>query len=619
MPAIANQVRAEGVERIAIVSDEPRQIRPTRAGTPRCRQLSPPRTTCDALQRELREISGVTVLIYDQTCATAKAPARRRRGLLEDPDRFAVINELVCEALRRLLGRIELPVGRPEGNAVRPQAANRPEQLQQGLLVPERLLSSFVTVEGGKPARLRDDARPPYPEQRIHALPQPALPATGDSYDLLVTGVGGTGVITVGALITMAAHVEGKGASVLDFTGFAQKFGPVLSYIRLADTETDLNQVRIGAQQADALIGCDLVVSSSPKASSTYRPGHTRVAVNTAEMSTADFVQHRDANLKAAERIDAIRAVVGRDNLHAIAANELADRLLGNTIYANVLMLGAAWQHGLVPVSLAALLRAIELNGVDVERNHQAFHYGRLVAAAPAFVAGLVEPPAAESAAQESPEDALERRRAFLVDYPGRQARATLHRPGRARAVRGSGAGGGRRPAADGRRNACLVQDTGLQGRVRGGPTAHRHRFPGAVAARLRRAGRRSRFHLAPPVLNGKRDARGRPLKKEFGAWIIPAFRLLAKLRVLRGTRLDLFGMTAERRMERALIREFEDTVDRLLPLLTRDNVGHAADIVRLFLEVRGYGPVKEEAVASVRQRLEDELSTFGAPRQQAA
>ena len=205
---------------------------------------------------------------------------------------------------------------------------------------------------------------------------------------MLVTGVGGTGVITVGALITMAAHLEGRGTSVLDFTGFAQKFGPVLSYIRFANNPSELNQVRIDNQQADALIGCDLVVSSSPAASRTYRKGHTRAVINTTEMSTADFVRFRDASLNAASRVAAIAAVTGKENLSTVAANDLAEALLGNTIYANVLMVGFSWQKGLIPVSRDALLRAIELNAVDVEQNREAFNWGRIAAADPEYLAG---------------------------------------------------------------------------------------------------------------------------------------------------------------------------------------------------------------------------------------
>ncbi|HEX6260610.1 MAG TPA: indolepyruvate ferredoxin oxidoreductase family protein, partial [Woeseiaceae bacterium] len=382
---VAHSVRAEGVQRIALVSDQPENFRI--ADFPPGTTISH-RRDMDAIQRELRDIPGVTVLIYAQTCATEKR-RQRKRGLLEDPKKFAVINDLVCEGCgdcsveSNCLSVVpkETPFGRKR--QIDQNSCNKDFSCVNGFC------PSFITVEGGDGAASTGEKRT-FPYEKLDALAEPELPEAGDGYDLLVTGVGGTGVITIGAVITMAAHLQSKGASVLDFTGFAQKFGPVLSYIRLADRPAQLNQVRIDTERADALIGCDLVVSSSPKASGTYRAGHTRAVLNTAEMSTADFVRYRDANLKAAERVAAIERVVGRDNLATLPANQLAARLLGNTIYANVLMLGFAWQKGLVPVSLAALLRAIELNGVDVEKNRQAFGWGRIAAADRPYVMAMM-------------------------------------------------------------------------------------------------------------------------------------------------------------------------------------------------------------------------------------
>ena len=239
---------------------------------------------------------------------------------------------------------------------------------------------SFVTVEGNIQRPVAANRF----EEQMHtlaaALPDPEIPEIDSCYDVLVTGVGGTGVITVGALITMAAHLERKGASELDFMGFAQKFGPVLSYLRIGKQPADINQVRIEPARADALIGCDLVVSSSPKASITYQKDHTRALLNTAEMLTGDFVRFRDASLNADERVAAIENAVGRERVTTLDANRLAHRLMGDSIYANVMMVGCAWQQGLLPVSLDALLRAIELNGVKIEENKQAFTWGRIAA-----------------------------------------------------------------------------------------------------------------------------------------------------------------------------------------------------------------------------------------------
>ncbi|MBT8143592.1 MAG: indolepyruvate ferredoxin oxidoreductase family protein, partial [Gammaproteobacteria bacterium] len=376
--AIAHSIRAEGVERIALLSDAPDKY--NKSDLPRGTTLHP-RTDLDAVQRELRDISGVTVLIYEQTCATEKR-RKRKRGLMEDPARFVVINDLVCEGCgdcsveSNCLSVVpkETPLGRKR--QIDQNSCNKDFSCVNGFC------PSFVTIEGGQ-RRKPDPVAHPI-DQRVAALPEPQLPAIDQPYDLLVTGVGGTGVITVGALITMAAHLQGHGASVLDFMGFAQKFGPVLSYIRIARDPDKLNQVRIVPRRADALVGCDMVVSSSPKASATYSPAFTRAVVNTTEMATADFVLDRDASLRADSRIAAIDAAVSE--LDMIEANRLAAALMGDTIYANVLTLGFAWQQGLVPVALDAMQRAIELNGVKVEQNLKAFSWGRLAAVDATFV-----------------------------------------------------------------------------------------------------------------------------------------------------------------------------------------------------------------------------------------
>ena len=616
---VAHSVRAEGVQRIAVVSDEPENFKA--AAFPPGTTLSH-RRDIDAVQRELREVPGVTVLIYAQTCATEKR-RRRKRGTLEDPNRFVVINDLVCEGCgdcsveSNCLSVVpkETPFGRKR--QIDQNSCNKDFSCVNGFC------PSFVTVEDGtrqapsaNGERLSEKA---FPTEKLDALALPSLTDPGGGYDLLVTGVGGTGVITVGAVITMAAHLEGKGASVLDFTGFAQKFGPVLSYIRLAASPAHLNQVRIDTGRADALIGCDLVVSSSPTASSTYRAGHTRAVVNTTEMSTADFVRFRDASLKARDRIDAIAGVTGRGNLSTLAANQLAGNLLGNTIYANVLMLGFAWQKGLVPVSLDALLRAIELNGVDIDKNRQAFGWGRIAAADFAFVAAFMEDvPTTPATENESLESVIARRADFLQDYQNlaladryvnlvnmaRDRERSLSPPETSPFTTAVARAYFKALAyKDEYEVARLHVDTGFLENVR-------REF--GDSARLK-------FHLAPPILNKDMDARGRPRKREFGAWMIPLFRVLAGMRRLRGTKLDLFGYTAERRMERRLIVDFETAFDTILQHLDADNIASATEIIELFMEIRGYGPVKEQAVTRVRPQIEAKLAGFLSIRQRAA
>ena len=594
--AVASSVRAEGVERIAVVSDEPEQF--DAADFPKGITFSH-RRDLDTVQRELREIPGVTILIYAQTCATEKR-RRRKRGKLVDPNKFVVINDLVCEGCgdcsieSNCLSVIpkETPFGRKR--QIDLNNCNKDYSCVNGFC------PSFVTVEGGERMQRDGLSCADDLETALATLPEPEKDTIKGCYDLLVTGVGGTGVVTVGQLITMAAHLEGKGSSVLDFTGFAQKFGTVLSYIRIADEPANINQVRIEKARADALIGCDLVVSSSPKASSTYRPGHTRALINTAEMSTGDFVKYRDANLNASERIAAIGRAVGDGNLATVDANEVAEKLMGNTIYANVLLLGCAWQQGLVPVSLDAMIRAIELNAVEVEKNKQAFAWGRVAAVDPDRIERLVDDKDGVIT-DETLDDIVRRRADFLVDYQD-QALADRYRAliQRVRDTEAANGGKGNFAEAVARSYFKLLSYKDEY------EVARLHTQSGFLESVRRDFGSKAKlkFHLAPPLLNSRKDARGRPRKKEFGAWVIPLFKILANMRRFRGTKLDVFGMTHDRRLERALITEFESIIDNLVSELTTDNIDHASDVAALFMDIRGYGPVKEQAIEDVRARV---------------
>jgi indolepyruvate ferredoxin oxidoreductase len=592
---IAHSVHAEGVKRIAVVSDEPELFDTSNfpAGT----SISH-RNELDKLQRELRDIPGVTVLIYAQTCATEKR-RRRKRGKLEDPMKFVVINELVCEGCgdcsveSNCLSVVpkETPFGRKR--QIDQNNCNKDYSCVNGFC------PSFVTVEGDI---ARPQAAASYQDELEllnQQLPETEIPKIDHCYDLLVTGVGGTGVITVSALITMAAHVERKGASELDFMGFAQKFGPVLSYLRIAEQPSDINQVRIDPARADGLIGCDIVVSSSPKASITYQRDHTRALINTAEMLTGDFIQERDASLRASDRVAAISAAIGEQNLHTIDANRLAERLMGDTIYSNVIMVGCAWQQGLIPVSLAALLRAIELNGIKIEENKQAFTWGRIAAHNAAAIERILD---GSSHEVETLDRMVERRRVFLKDY---QDKALADRyvalVNRAREAESAVSDDNKLATAIAKSYFRLLSYKDEY------EVARLHTDENFLASLRRDYGDRAklRFHLAPPILNGKRDARGRPLKKEFGTWILPLFRLLASLRKLRGTAFDIFGYTAERRMERQLIATFEDTVEDILLHLEPNTIEQACGHIDAYLDIRGYGPVKEEAVRKVLAKEE--------------
>ncbi|WP_291738083.1 DUF6537 domain-containing protein, partial [Leisingera sp. F5] len=359
-------------------------------------------------------------------------------------------------------------------------------------------------------------------------------------FDLLVTGVGGTGVVTVGALITMAAHLEGKGSSVLDFTGFAQKFGTVLSYIRLSKEPGTLNQVRIEQGGADAVIGCDVVVSSAPKASAHYRAG-TKVVLNRAEMPTGDLVLRRDADLLAGLRERTIAEAVGEQNLSGFNANEAAETMLGDAVLANVMMLGFAWQQGLVPVSAGALDQAIELNGVAIERNRLAFAIGRAMAEDPKLVASHFE----ETPAKTETLDALiERRATFLTGYQnmayaGRYTAAlNLFRDALPAEAQEELTAAAARALfklmayKDEYEVARLLTSDAFQHQLE-------DEFEGDFSVK---------YHLAPPLLSWKKDARGRPAKRAFGPWLRPAMHLLAKAKTLRGSAFNIFGYHEEAR-----------------------------------------------------------------------
>ncbi|ETX30078.1 indolepyruvate ferredoxin oxidoreductase family protein [Roseivivax isoporae] len=589
---IAWSSRAEGVRRIAIVSDDVGKFR--RGDFPPGTTFHP-REALDPLQRELRDERGVSVLIYEQTCATEKR-RRRKRGKAPEPEAIPVINELVCEGCGDCsvesnclsVEPVETPFGRKR--RINLSSCNRDYSCLNGFC------PSFVTVSGAK-RDMRGAALDP--GALMADIPAPALPGLERPFDLLVGGVGGTGVVTVGALVTMAAHLEGRGASVLDFTGFAQKFGTVLSYIRLGAAPEALNQVRIERGAADAVIGCDVVVSSSPKASAHYRTG-TRVALNTAAMPTGDLVLDRDADLRIGAREAAIAAAVGADNLRAMDANALSERLMGDQVFANVMMLGFAWQLGLVPVSEVALKQAILLNGVAVEKNGRAFDLGRVMAAAPERLA----PPEAAADRDETLDEIIARRSAFLTDYQD----AAYARRFETRIARFRAAVADDELVRDAARSLfrlMAVKDEYEVARLMTGPA-----FADPLAARFEGTPRLS-YHMAPPLLPLGRDARGRPRKIRLGPWLTPVLRGLARARRLRGTAFDPFRLHADRRLDRALLGWFEDVLDRVETGVTPETREACAALVAAPRDIRGYGPVREKAAREVRAAMAPHLEAL--------
>ena len=618
--AIAWQVRAEGVQRIAVVSDEPEKYGPS-SGLPPYVTIHH-RDELDAVQREFREVPGVSTLIYDQTCAAEKR-RRRKRGRMPDPDRRVVINERVCEGCGDCSTQSNclsvVPVDTEFGTkrTIDQSSCNKDFSCLGGFC------PSFVTVEGGT---LRKSRPAPAPaadmDAGADALPEPAWPALEQPYRLLVTGVGGTGVVTVGAILGMAAHLEGLACSILDQTGMAQKGGAVMSHIVLAGRADQIHAARIAPGGADAVLGCDLLVAAGEDGLSRMRAGRTRAVLNRHETVTGAFTRNPDERLPLPLLVRRVAdACGGGEAVDALDATAIATGLLGDGIMANLFLLGYAWQKGLIPLSASAIDEAIVLNGTGVAANRAAFAWGRRAAADPGAVAAaqMVDRPAkspAKSPAEAAPPADLDvlisRRVAELTAYQD-SAYAERYRRlvDQVRRVEASAAAGS-------------VQLTETVARSFYKVMAYKDEYEvarlytdGAFLARLGEqfeTGFRLRFHLAPPLLAARDPQSGRLKKSAYGPWMLTAFKFLARLRKLRGTPFDPFGRTAERRAERRLVDVYERAIMELLAGLTPDKLEPAVRIAALPDRIRGYGHVKEKALAQAEAELRDRLARFHSP-----
>jgi indolepyruvate ferredoxin oxidoreductase len=606
VPMIVAQVAAEGVERVVVVTDEPEKYASVALpGSVPVRH----RDELDAVQRELREYSGVSVLVYDQTCAAEKR-RRRKRGTFPDPAKRAFINEAVCEGCGDCgeksncvsVEPLETEFGRKR--QINQSACNKDFSCVKGFC------PSFVTVEGGKLRKGAASGR----DAALPALPAPVLPDLAETHDILVTGIGGTGVITIGQILGMAAHLEGKGVTVLDQTGLAQKNGAVVSYVRIAQRPEQLHAPRITAGGAEAVIGCDLVVSASGEALSKMHAGHTRAVVNRACAPTADFTHKPDWEFPEAAMERAIVDGVGAGNASFVDASRIATALMGDAIATNMFMLGYAWQKGLVPVSEAAILRAVELNAVAVEANCKSFLWGRYAAHEPEAVEKYARPAEViplDSRPSRTLDEAVARRVEFLTGYQdaryAARYRALVDRVRSAEAAQGLGTKL-TEAVARGYFKLMAYKDEYEVARLYSRPEflqRIRATFDGDF---------RLKFHLAPPLLNRPDPVTGEARKSEFGPWMLGAFRVLAKLKDLRGTALDVFGRTEERRMERRLIVDYERTIDELLAKLDRERHATAVAIARIPEEIRGFGHVKMRNLKTAKEKEAALLAAFRSP-----
>ncbi|KQY54685.1 indolepyruvate ferredoxin oxidoreductase family protein [Lysobacter sp. Root494] len=666
VPQIAHQVRSEGVETIVLVSDDiakwsDHSIFPSGIEFFDRKEL-------DAVQKRLREVKGVSVLIYDQTCATEKR-RRRKRGKMVDPNKRVVVNSLVCEGCgdcgKKSFCVSVLPKETEFGRKrdIDQSNCNKDYSCVNGFC------PSFVTVEGGALKKKKGSSA----KDRLSDLPMPTLPSLEQPWNILLTGVGGTGVVTIGALLGMAGHLEGKGSTVLDQTGLAQKGGAVTTHIRIAKTPADIHAVRIAAGEADLVLGCDMVVVNDYWVLSKIRTGRSHVVLNSYEAMPGTFTTRPDMQFPATDIVSAISKALGSDaqaaaKLSLVDATQLATALLGDAIATNLFILGYAWQKSLVPIAFDSLMRAIELNGAAVDMNKTAFAWGRLAAIDPTGVAeaaGLIRnaPTAAEATPRELPmlkAGAWEGNEWGATSAPRntRHEDELRHVPAHgddnvsflplddARLSRSLDELVARRIAflTDYQDAAYAKRYTDFVAKVR---EAEERRAPGstdlteAVAryafklmaykdeyevARLYTSGDfqkklaqqfegdfKLKFHLAPPLL-AKKDAQGRLVKQEFGPWVFTAFKWMAKLRRLRGTAFDIFGRTEERKMERQLIADYFVTIDGLLGKLDRGNVDLAAEIASIPEHIRGYGHVKEEHLHKAKAREAELLKEWSNP-----
>ncbi|MCX8952225.1 indolepyruvate ferredoxin oxidoreductase family protein [Ruegeria sp. NA] len=592
---IVAEVKAMGVREVALVYDEKEDVNfkalPSSVQTFERAELM-------QVQEKFREIEGVSVIVYVQTCAAEKR-RRRKRGTFPDPDKRVFINTDVCEGCGDCgvqsncvsIVPKETELGRKR--AIDQSSCNKDYSCLNGFC------PSFVTLEG---AKIRKEATT---EIDLPDLPMPVLPKISGTHNVVITGVGGTGVVTLGAILAQAAQIDGKGAGMMEMAGLAQKGGAVHIHCRLANAPEDISAIRVATGEAHALIGGDLVVSAGAKTLGLTRTGRTGAVVNSHETVTGDFTRNTEFRIPADQLELALQARL-KEDVSLFDATELARAVMGDSIYSNMMIFGAAWQRGLLPVSHQAIFDAIELNGTTIERNKRAFDIGRWAVLHPAEVQSILSPTVTEM--PKSLDQKIEFRASHLTDYQSA------------------------RLAKRYRKLVDSVEDADIREAVAKGYHKLLSYKDEYEVARLLLTSRdkaaaefdgdfKMTFHLAPPFLGGS-GSNGRPRKRAFGESLIGPLKLLSRLKALRGTPLDIFGYSSERRMERALIRQYEKDMREVLPLVSQTTRDAIAALARLPLDIRGFGPVLRENEAKAAKRREELLAVIrggGAGLQAAA
>jgi len=570
------------------------------------------RDELDAVQRDLREIEGVTAIVYDQMCATEKR-RKRKRGQLDEPPWRVVINPEVCEGCgdcsyqSNCLSVVPIETEFGRKRRIDQSACNKDYSCLKGFC------PSFVLVKGGKlkKGRARNDDGL---AARLAALPEPARPSLDQPFGIVMAGVGGMGTVTIGALLATAARLENKGATVIDKIGLAQKFGAVTCHVRLASSQDQLHAPRIAHGAADLMLGADLVTSASADVLARLARGKTIALVNSHESVTGDFTRKPDLALPGRELHSVIEQATGRGRAEFYDLTRCAVALVGDAIMTNPMLIGLAFQKGLIPLSAEAIERAMELNEVSVEANKRAFHWGRLLAHDPEHVAvavyeGAVDEPRAPARALD---DVVARRMADLTAYKNaayaERYRQMIDRVRAAEVAKAPGFTGLADAVARSYHKLLAYKDEYEVARL-----YTDGRFKAQIANQFEGA-YKLQISLAPPLFAGRDPVTGHLKKRVYGAWVLMGFGVLAKMKRLRGTPLDVFGYTRERRLERRLITDYEATVTRLLAGLGTDSHALAVEIAKLPLAMRGFGHIKEANIMTAKDEEKRLLALYETP-----
>jgi indolepyruvate ferredoxin oxidoreductase len=598
VPQIVKSCVAEGAARVVVVTDRLEEYNGVvlEAGV-----AVEHRDDLDRLQRELREVKGTTIIVYDQTCATEKR-RRRKRGRLQDPERYVVINDLVCEGCGDCSEQsnclsvepLETEFGRKR--QINHSSCNKDESCLKGFC------PSFVTIEGvrpKKPKAIGPLASPARSEANFESDPAPEIPDCSQPYRIVIAGIGGTGVITIGQLLGVAAHIEGKSVVTQDAAGLAQKGGSTWSHVQIAQQAGAIHTSKVDLAKADLILACDGIVAAGQSTLALMREGQTQVVMNSHHAPTAAFISRPDWEFPAQQCESSIQRTVGQERCAIVDAQSLAEQLLGDAIFANPLLLGVAWQRGLIPLTRQSIFLAMELNAVAVEKNKQAFDWGRRAALDPELLRRAPDTQPIRFLPRSSLESRIEKRKAFLSSYQNAQYAETytefVARVQSAEQALGQGL---RLTEAvmRGLFKLMAYKDEYEVARL------HTDREFLDQIARDFEPGYRIAHYLAPPLLS-RRNLRGELIKRRFGPWVRPLMSMLAALRFLRGSPLDVFGYTEERRAERALIAQYRDCIESLLSDLSAENLELAIQIAAIPDSIRGYGHVKERHLQTARGR----------------